>query len=61
MKSWFTEEEKEREHAKLQSDLKEAHRQSLEEAKNRPPPLIVIAYRSVFDRDPSGWPPWEEA
>jgi len=56
----FEEEEKEREHAKLQSDLEEAHRQSLEEAKNRPPPLTVIAYRAVFERDPPGWPPWEE-
>jgi len=53
------EEEKEREHAKFEADLEEAHRESLEAAKKRAPPVIVTAYHETFGYYPPGWPPWE--
>ncbi len=49
----------EAEFRKLQADLEAAHREDLEAAKKRPPPLTVQAYREVFGHWPAGWPPWE--
>jgi len=57
----FEEEEKEREHARLEAELEKAHQESLEAAKDRPPPETVSAYYDVFGRWPPGWPPWEES
>lgn len=52
--------EAEAEAARLQRDLDEIHKESLEHAKNRPEPAVVNAYREIYGRDPRGWPPWEE-
>ncbi len=55
------EQEKEKEQAevrRLQDELDEAYRESLEEAISRPPPSTVSAYRDVFSQWPLGWPPW---
>jgi len=52
---------KDAEFAELQENLEKGHREAIEEAKKDPPPATVLAYRAIFKRDPSGWPPWEEA
>ncbi len=54
-----TKAEKDAEFARLQRDLDESHRKALQDAKNRPPPPTVLAYRNVFGHWPAGWPPWE--
>ncbi|MBM4082899.1 MAG: hypothetical protein FJ278_24540 [Planctomycetes bacterium] len=51
------EEKHEREMAKLRDDLDKAHRESIEDAKKRPPPDTVRAYFAVYGRFPRGWPP----
>lgn len=51
---------KDAEFAALQEDLAKGHRDAIEEAKKHPPPATVLAYRTVFNRDPAGWPPSEE-
>jgi len=56
----FEEEENEQQHAMLEADLEEGHRESLEAAKDRPLPLTVTAYHDIFGRWPPGWPPWKE-
>ncbi|MCW5558288.1 MAG: hypothetical protein KIT22_10715 [Verrucomicrobiae bacterium] len=53
------EREEEAEFRKLQADLETAHREALEAAKKRLPPLTVQAYREVYGHWPAGWPPWE--
>lgn len=50
-------EEKEEEIDELREELDRMHREAVEEAKEKPPPLVVQAYRSVFGEWPSGWPP----
>jgi hypothetical protein len=42
---------------KLRAELEEANASAREEALDREPPAIVRAYRQVYGRDPSGWPP----
>jgi hypothetical protein len=49
--------EQDAEHARIEDDLDRLYRESVEEAKSRPPPATVEAYRSVFGRFPRGWPP----
>jgi len=44
---------------KMNAELKEAHRQAIEDSKLEPVPEIVLAYRNVYDVFPHGWPPWE--
>ena len=44
---------------KMKADLKEAHRQAIEDSKLGPVPEIVLAYKNVHGMLPHGWPPWE--
>lgn len=44
---------------KMQAELKETHRQAIEDSKLEPVPEIVLAYRNVYGLWPHGWPPWE--
>jgi hypothetical protein len=44
---------------KMKAELKEAHRQAIEDSKLAPVPEIVLAYRNVYGMLPHGWPPWE--
>lgn len=47
--------EEEAEHQKLQEDLANLHREALEEAKTRPPPDTVSAFRDVYGHWPKGF------
>lgn len=51
--------ERERELGELREVLDEGHREAIEAAKDRPPPLTVQAYRRVYGDFPRRWPPWE--
>ena len=42
---------------RLRTELDEANTRAREAAMDRRPPTTVIAYRSVFGRNPRGWPP----
>src|SRR5262249_36780895 len=42
---------------RLRADLADGNARAREEAMDRPPPATVRAYRSVYGRDPRGWPP----
>lgn len=42
--------------AELRQNMDEAYRESVEEARNAPPPATVRAYRQVYRRFPTGWP-----
>lgn len=53
------EEERNQEVVRIAETLEEAHREALEEARDRPPPETVRAYREVYGWFPRGWPPWE--
>jgi hypothetical protein len=44
---------------KMKAELREAHRQAIEDSKLEPAPEIVLAYRNVYGVLPHGWPPWE--
>jgi hypothetical protein len=44
---------------KMKADLKKAHREAIEDSKEQPVPVIVLAYRNVYGAFPHGWPPWE--
>jgi hypothetical protein len=44
---------------KMKAELKEEHRQAIEDSKLEPAPEIVLAYRNVYGMLPHGWPPWE--
>ncbi len=46
--------------AELRRNLDEAYRESVEEARDDPPPATVRAYRRVYGRFPAGWPPQVE-
>ena len=48
---------KDAEFAKLSDELRAINEQSRAEARKRPPPETVLAYRNVFGRFPDGWPP----
>jgi hypothetical protein len=48
---------REKEIEEMQRSLSEAHERAVEEAKTRPPPDTVQAYRDVFGHMPIGWPP----
>lgn len=50
-------EENQEEIDELRQELDQMHRDAVEDAKEKPPPLVVQAYRSVFGEWPSGWPP----
>jgi hypothetical protein len=50
--------EKDAEFDRLQAELEQLHQDALEEAKVRPPPSTVSAFRDVYGRWPEGWPPW---
>jgi hypothetical protein len=45
------------EHSELAKFLDKAYAESVEEARNSPPPRTVEAYRQVYGRWPNGWPP----
>ena len=49
---------RERRRAEIDRMLEEGHRDALEDAKDRPPPLTAQAYQLVYGQDPRGWPPW---
>ena len=51
------EREDEAEFARMEAELDEAHEEAAAEAAAREPPPIVQAYREVYGRLPSGWPP----
>ena len=51
--------ERHRQRAEVHDLLEEWHRESLETAKDRPPPATVDAYRHVYGEFPRGWPPWD--
>ena len=42
---------------RFREELAEMNARARDEAMDRPPPAIVRAYRQVYGRDPSGWPP----
>ena len=44
---------------KMRANLKQAHRQAVEDAKLEPVPEIVAAYENIYGDFPRGWPPWE--
>jgi hypothetical protein len=44
---------------KMKAELKEAHRQAIEDSKLEPVPEIVLAYSNVYRMWPHGWPPGE--
>ncbi len=48
---------RDRELAELRERLDEGNCEAMAEAAKQPPPKTVAAYRSVFGRDPRGWPP----
>jgi TPP-dependent pyruvate/acetoin dehydrogenase alpha subunit len=50
-------EQRERETARLRSDLDEAHREAIEAAQDSPPPKTVSCYRDIYGDWPRGWPP----
>ncbi|RJP37070.1 MAG: hypothetical protein C4547_06435 [Phycisphaerales bacterium] len=50
-------EQHDREVAEACERLDAAHEDAVEEARRRPPPDTVRAYRSVYSRLPEGWPP----
>ncbi len=41
---------------RLRDDLDSAHAEAVEEARGKPPPKTVEAYKNVFGRFPKGWP-----
>lgn len=43
--------------AELQELLDRAYRESVEEARRKPPPRTVQAYRHIYGHWPEGWPP----
>jgi len=45
----------------LRRNLDEAYRESVEEARNAPPPATVRAYQQVYRQVPTGWPPQVES
>ncbi|MBH0183891.1 MAG: hypothetical protein HP477_00300 [Nitrospira sp.] len=47
--------------AQLRQNMDEAYRESVEEARNAPPPATVRAYLQVYRRFPTGWPPQVES
>lgn len=47
--------------AELRQNMDEAYRESVEGARNAPPPATVRAYRRVYRRFPAGWPPQVES
>lgn len=59
----FGEEQKETEEdeefARMEASLEEGYQESVEDARCRPAPATVQAYRAVHGDWPQGWPPWE--
>lgn len=53
----FKEREKEAEFARMEAELDQAYEESARAAAKEEPPPIVQAYRNVYGRLPSGWPP----
>ncbi len=49
----------EQETTEMDQILEEGYRESLEEAKDRPPPDTIQAYHHVYGCFPRGWPPWD--
>jgi hypothetical protein len=47
--------------AEIRRNLDDAYRESVEEARNAPPPATVLAYRRVYRQFPAGWPPQVES
>jgi hypothetical protein len=43
--------------AEMRASLAEAHREAVEAAREAPPPTTVVAYRSIYNQYPRGWPP----
>jgi hypothetical protein len=52
----FSKQEKKAEVDRLQQELEEAYQQEAEEAKYKPLPKTVQAYKNVYGRLPKGWP-----
>ncbi len=53
------EEERDRQLAEFRESLDEGYRESVEAAREEPPPATVRGYHAVYGRFPRGWPPWE--
>lgn len=53
----FEEKEEERKHKKLKEDIEQMNREAMEEASQKKPPRIVIAYTDIYGQFPQGWPP----
>lgn len=57
----FAKEQEERERQaeleRVRAELAEGAAQARREAMDRPPPATVLAYQTVYGRDPKGWPP----
>ena len=49
--------ERDAEIADMRASLDEGHRESVEAAREQPPPATVRAYRAVYGDFPHGWPP----
>jgi hypothetical protein len=52
----FSKQEKKEEADRLQQELEEAYEKEVEEAKYKPLPKTVQAYKNVYGRLPKGWP-----
>lgn len=51
--------EREEEGRKLRQSLDDIYSKTVEDAKYKPPPATVQAYKSIYEKWPEGWPPWE--
>lgn len=43
--------------AEMRESFDQGYREAVEQAKHAPPPPTVLAYRTVYGRNPRGWPP----
>ena len=51
------EQERQTELERVRAELAEGNAQSRDEAMDRPPPTIVLAYKDIYGCEPRGWPP----
>ena len=51
------EQERQAELERVRAELAEGNAQSRDEAMDRPPPPIVLAYKDIYGCEPRGWPP----
>jgi hypothetical protein len=49
--------ERQQQVAEMREKLDDAHREAVEDAQDREPPKVVLAYQTVYGEFPLGWPP----